>query len=134
MGAARTALIGPTAGWRPARTRLEQDGLLPSERDVDPRGTCGLCVVLFLGIGFGVAEGMTGSPGCATVSVLALIALVPRLFTRPLAAQTVAGRARISTLRRMPPTVQADSAEDVPTRIAVFGPEAVPDPIVRARP
>jgi uncharacterized protein (TIGR04222 family) len=142
VGPARTALVGPvvdavarpgpTAGWRPVRARLEQDGLLLTEQDVDPRGIGGLCVVLLLGIVSSFAEAVSGSPAWAAVVFFALIVLVPRLFAKSLAAQTMAGRARIVELRTMPPTVWTDTDEDVLTRIAVFGPEAIPDPIVRS--
>ncbi|MET7304271.1 hypothetical protein [Embleya sp. NPDC005575] len=109
------ARSGPTAGWRPARARLEQDGLLLTEQDVDPRGTGGPCVVLLLGIVFSVAEAVGGSPSHAAVVFFALIALVPRLFAKSLAAQTMAGRARIAELRSMPPTVRSSLLPPLPT-------------------
>ncbi|WP_160161739.1 TIGR04222 domain-containing membrane protein [Embleya hyalina] len=141
VGSARTAVTDPvvehiarstpTAVWRPARTRLEQDGLLLTEREVGPRGVTGLCGVLLPGLGFAIAGGVNGYPVPGGLLFFAQLAVVTPLFDRTLAPQTLTGRARIAELRTMPPTVSTDSDEDALIRLAVFGPEALPDPALR---
>ncbi|MYW02202.1 TIGR04222 domain-containing membrane protein [Streptomyces sp. SID3343] len=141
VGPARTALVDavivaaalsdPIRTWRHPHASLVREGLVLSDDDTRVRGVGGMCCVFLVGMGLAIACPWATSTSVPIVTALSAAALSPLVFTTHQDPQTDAGRARIAALETMSVSVFTDTDEDVLTRVAVFGVEAVPDEVVR---